>query len=143
VKVTLPRYRWWLLIAGLALLVAGLLCWPRTSVRFTREQYDRIRFGMTPAEVASSIGSDPSPIGRLIRGIERRGTWHTVASDVSGPPLLATDKADVDVWVDKSVIIEVQYRNGKAFVKMMDILVPSWKAKARNWLNWLRGLVGL
>jgi hypothetical protein len=39
------------------------------------------------------------------------------------------------------------FRDGKAVWKMMDIYVSPWKAKARNWLQWLRlwwlrGLVG-
>jgi hypothetical protein len=93
---------------------------------------------MTPAEIASSIGSDPSPIGRLSRAIEHRGTWHTAAWDESNPPLLVTDKPDVDVWADEYAVIEVRYLNGKAVVKTMDVRL----SQAQGWLRWLRRHVG-
>jgi len=53
------RYRWWLIVACLAAGMGVIGWWQlsaRAGGRFTREQYDRIRLGTTPAEVASSIG---------------------------------------------------------------------------------------
>jgi hypothetical protein len=48
------------------------------------------------------------------------------------------------VWYDPSVIIiHVSFHGGKAVLKTMESPVPAWKMKARDWLDWLRGLVGL
>jgi hypothetical protein len=130
VKQLLRRYRWWLLVACLALLVVGLLCWPRTSGRFTREQYDRIRLGMTPAEVSRSMGSAPSDVFSQWPGL-----WEQVAFESNGSP----PNGKTDVWLDGSVGICVCYRDGKAAVKFMDRQVPPWKIKATIWFYRLRG----
>ena len=133
------RYRWWLVIAGLAAIAIGVIWWqsgPRG--RFTREQYDRIRFGMTPAEVSRSMGSAPSDVFS-----QWPGMWEQVAFESNGSP----PNGKADVWLDGSVGICVCYRDGKAVVKFMDRQVPPWKIKARiwfyQWVYWLRGLVGL
>jgi hypothetical protein len=51
----------------------------------------------------------------------------------------------VDHWVDALVWISVRYRHGKASIKAFYIQPhpqPLLKSKAREWLDWLRGLVG-
>src|ERR1051326_2049336 len=88
----LRRYRWWLIIACLA---AVAISWWQLSGprgRFTREQYDRIRLGMTPAEVALSMGSAPSGRYRLTAGTND----------------------ETEVWVDECVYIYVFCSPGKA-----------------------------
>jgi hypothetical protein len=132
-KLKLPRYRWLLLIACLAAVAIGVISWQLTvppAGRFTREQYDRIRVGMTPAEVASAVGSGPSSI-EVIQRIPNRGHWQTVASEETRPPI-PYDKTEG--WVDESVIIEVGYWQGKAVLKMMETPRPAWKDWLPSWL---------
>jgi hypothetical protein len=92
---------------------------------------------MTPADVASSIGSAASG-AELIRRIPDGGPWDLVAMEGSWSPRF--DKTEA--WIDESVGIGVCYRDGKAALKSMEIRVPPWKVKARECLQWLRGLVG-
>jgi hypothetical protein len=101
----LSRLRWWLLITCLAAVAIGVIWWQLSSHgRFTREQYDRIRLGMTPAEVASCIGSGPSPIELLKRMQEEwfergnRGLWENVWEESRRP--FPSDK--MEVWFDES-----------------------------------------
>jgi hypothetical protein len=140
VKATVPRYRWWLLVACLALLVVGLLCWPRTRGRFTREQYDRIRLGMTPAEVLLALDNSARTTPFLVTP---NNDWDTVAEDGSGLPSPVVSGNFGWVWRDESVQIWVYYHDAKTVQKRMYTHVPSWKVKAREWLAWLRGLVGV
>jgi hypothetical protein len=139
----LPRSRWWLILACLALLVVGLLCWQRTSGRFTREQYDRIRLGMTPAEVALVMGGrGTGPVGTSVwdKALERIDSpaWDSVAEKSPAP--MAIDRAEA--WLDESAAVMVGYCDDKTIKKEMLTRVPLWKIKAREWLDWLRGLVG-
>jgi hypothetical protein len=48
----------------------------------------------------------------------------------------------VKSWSDKSVIITVDYHDGKTIEKEMHTRVPPWQLKARDWLAWLRWHVG-
>jgi hypothetical protein len=134
VKQFLGRYRWWLILACLA---AGVIGWwqlsARAGGRYTRAQYDRIRLGMTPAEVASVIGC---PSANYTDGL-----WDIVAD--AGGPLFFGQADRYEVWVDEPVRIVVCYRDGKTIANSMQTRVPPWKVKAREWLRWLRGLVGL
>jgi hypothetical protein len=67
------------------------------------------------------------------------GSWDLVA--IEGRGLMSCNYADV--WQDGYVEVCVAYRDGKAAIKDMEVAVPPWKLKARAWLYWLRGLVGL
>lgn len=133
----MPRRRWLLLIACLAAVAIAVVSWQLSGPRerFTREQYGHIRLGMTPADVALVMGG-PS------RGERRGGRWDTV--DREGPPPPSLRVLPVDKWVDETVAITVVYSDGdaRAIWKNMTIRVPPWKVKARNWLNWLRRVVG-
>jgi hypothetical protein len=144
VKVTLPRYRWWLLIVCLAAGIGVIGWWllsARPVGRFTRGQYDQIRLGMTPAEVASSIGSVSSGGQLMFRRPGRAIRWDLVAREGAWPPN-SVDK--VNTWGDESVVIGVFYRDGKAIFKQMETSVPLplWKAMAHKCRDWLRRLVG-
>jgi hypothetical protein len=136
-KLMLLRRRWLLLIACLTVAIAVI--WWQSPVqsegRFTRKQYDRIRLGMTPAEVGS-VMECPGANGDLLRD----GLWETVASD----GLASTASIDLaQTWLDEFVIVRVCYWDGKAIAKAIETPVPPWKLKCRACLYWLRGLVGL
>jgi hypothetical protein len=107
--------------------------------RRLRERYDRVRLGMTRAEVASCVGSAPSR-GELIIRILGGGDWDSAAHEEQAS---WSEVDDIDVWVDESLYIGVCYSHGKAVRKVMEISLPPWKVKAREWLARLRGLVGL
>jgi hypothetical protein len=132
-KLKLPRYRWFLLIACLAVAIAVISGWQLSSHRgrFTREQYDRIRLGMRPADVAEIMGP-PSPAEKFEMGAE----YELV--DAEG----IVDQATLELWEDRSVQIYVFYHDGKAVQKQMLSRVSPWKVKCRAWLDWLRGLLG-
>jgi hypothetical protein len=137
-KLKLPRRRW-LLIACLAAVAIAAITGSQVSGpsgRFTREQYDRIRFGMTPVEVASVMGCPPSGPVAMYRFID---SDFDLAADVGEPAKTALDSA---LWCDESLGVMVYYHNGKVALKQMLVRVPTWKVKAREWLYWLRGLVG-
>jgi hypothetical protein len=166
-KLKLPRRRL-LLIACLVVAIAAI-CWWQFSIqsRFTREQFDRIRFGMTPAEVSGVMGSAPSG-GTSSRHYYYEymfgygddpdiatDCWDIVADEANGwPDLLNSQVRDevhaallkvedrANTWGDESVQIWVMYHDDKVIRKEMQIRVPPWKVKALKWLDWLRGLVG-
>ena len=101
-----------------------------------REEYDRLRIGMTPAQVSQAMGSPPSDKERVLR-VSDLGPWERVADENYTNEYWFEN---TEVWRDGSVATIVYYRGGLAVVKMMVIRVPPWKAKVRGWLNWLRGL---
>jgi hypothetical protein len=138
-KLKLPRYRRWLLIACLAAVAIAVVSWQLSTPRgrFTREQYDRIRLGMTPAEVASVMGGVPPPDTPE----NYYGFWECLAEESDGLP---SEESDLRVyaWTEESVAIWVACRDGKTIQKEIHARVPSWKIKAYEWLHTLRGLVG-
>ncbi len=111
---------------------------------------------MTPADVALSMGSQPSD-RQQIQLLFDEGGWAYVASDSdevntphwhgvggklwdqSDPRLWPYEKTDM--WVDGYVDINVVYRDGKACMKIMAIRQPP-RSKLWGWLNWLRGIMG-
>jgi hypothetical protein len=200
-KLKLPRRRWLLLIACLA-AIGWWQFGPRE--RYTRKQFDRVRLGMTPAEVASCIGS--APLSRCISvgmtyeqvsGIMHEAGWHPLWDVRHNSPwdnslwrdsawedqlrlnninvsfhqdrvvshgaffhsdgiwesaaqeghMQITGFGEEEAWGDEYAVIRVYYdSHGRAALKMMEAHVPHWKAKAREWLEWLdvlRGLVGV
>jgi hypothetical protein len=46
-----------------------------------------------------------------------------------------------EAWSNGSVNVLVGYRDGKVILKAREVYQPWWKIKAREWLDWLRGLV--
>jgi hypothetical protein len=140
-KLKLPRYRWWLLIACLAVAI-GVIWWQLSDHRgrFTREQYDRIRLGMTPAEISQIMGCPP--MGLSVLEIPRAGMWEGVARDpMKEPDLQGTSFGGV--WSDGVVAICIRCRDSKVVTKSMIIYLSAWQLKTREWLYRLRGLVGL
>jgi hypothetical protein len=149
-KLKLPHRL--LLIAGLAAVAIGVIWWQLSipQGRFPRERYDRIRVGMTPAEVASCIGSGPCPTESLPR-IFPDGMVNVAWREASQPGLRTEAIIPesiwllkrVDIWVDDSDVICVGYFQGEVLMKLWGIRMPPWKVKARRLLIRLRGLVGL
>lgn len=67
------------------------------------------------------------------------GPWDLPAMEFSEAPKIYRDK--VEFRLDGPVLVEVWYRDGKVVLKGMNVRIPPWKAKAQEWLDWLRGLV--
>jgi hypothetical protein len=139
-KLKLPHHRWLLLIGCLAAVAIGFDIWlqfSRPVGQYTRKQYDRIRLGMTPAELSRSMCSPPTDEQRILQlsRMSPRGAreWVVVESDERPLPHEKTE-----IWYDGSVLITVGYRNGKAVLKMMEGSGPPWGANAGEWLDWLR-----
>jgi hypothetical protein len=69
-------------------------------------------------------------------------TWDYVAYEGPRPSPSPVFVDKTETWEDESVIVCVEYGHGKAVLKFMEVRVPQWKVKTREWLNRLRGLVG-
>src|SRR5262245_47546182 len=132
-QLKLPRYRWLLLIACLAAIGWWLLSGPR----LTREQYDRIRFGMTPAEVAAVMGGPPFA-EKMELPPWGHPDWEGVANSHEPDRVYTLDPdggPDGQAWLDGHACIWVGYSDdGKVIHKQMNIYHP-WKIKAREWLR--------
>jgi hypothetical protein len=131
-QVKLSRYRWLLLLLVAIAGLATWLFWPNAM----REKYDRIRLGMTRAEVASVMGWPPSGAD----AIQRYHSLDLVAAEERDP--MSTSFDATAAWSDESVVIGICYSKGEVVQKSMLIGVPPWKSKLRERLDWLRGLVG-
>jgi hypothetical protein len=133
VKQFLRRYRWWLL---LLVVIAGLASWSLWPKSLMREHYERIRIGMTTAEVRVIMKTD-HPLGTRDIMAMHVNDLEKVADEGPWPKgHLAGD--EVDDWYDGSIWIQVFYRDGKAFHKRMIV-----HSMLQQFLYWLRGLVGL
>jgi hypothetical protein len=150
IKLKLPRRRWFVLVGCLAAVVCGfaLLSFEEDrryqrilasqplggEHRFTREQYVRIRLGMTPGEVFRAVypSGPPKP-----RKYDRGGLGFVPREQVAveNDGLLLSCET-YDTFLDDYVTINVGYRGGKAVAKDMAIYVPP--SKAQEWLHWLR-----
>jgi hypothetical protein len=95
---------------------------------------------MTSAEVSRSMGFPPSDKERVSQ-VGSASSWEPVTVESNERP--GGPSETTEVWLDGSVATVVNYQDGKAALKMLEIRVPSWKIKARAWLAWLRGLAGL
>src|SRR5262249_37888663 len=98
-KLKLPRHRWSLLIACLAVAIAVLGWWKSSGPRGRLlERYDRIRLGMTPAEVAAVMGGLPpnTTESTSVSGPDYinvvYGFWDLVAQESDGLP---SDESDL------------------------------------------------
>jgi hypothetical protein len=129
-QVPLPRVRWkWLLVACLAAAVAVIGWWQlsvRPSGRFTREQYDRIRLGMTPAEVSEIIGAWASSPNKKVYAMEQ------VESESAAelPPYVNVPWRR---WYDGDAEISIWYQDGKVAHKELNRLILYWEMKIGEW----------
>jgi hypothetical protein len=140
-KLKLPRRRWLLLIACLAAVAIAVIGWPRTSGRFTREQYERVRIGMSLAEVEQTLGVPPGYYGLPTE------PWDRLELAESESPAVYRDaKTDPSsrfyIWEDDGGQIVVWIAADKKVVsKSHGVRVHPIKAMAQASLAWLRGLV--
>jgi hypothetical protein len=100
---------------------------------------------MTPAEVAAVMGglpnADKDSLHLTDEGWEvDSDSFETNASFVG--PFIVGGISNVGAWSNGSVNILIAYRDGKVIWKSRHVYQPWWKIKAREWLAWLRGLVG-
>ncbi len=135
------RYRWWLLLmVGMAGL-ASWLFWPKSAMR---EKYDRIRLGMTPAEVKEIMGRPPGGILYGSPWVLESEAWKSVASE---PPLPEQERivGEGGFWCDGHTGIMASYEgevSGIVHCKVLYVRMTPFEIKLREWLDWLRGLVG-
>jgi hypothetical protein len=88
-------------LAGLAVLVAAgvVVLWPRSSSRITRENFDRIKVGMSLAEVETILGAP---------GDYTTGPYDEFSPDLySGGDLDWARATKVDWWSDTSGVTVV------------------------------------
>jgi hypothetical protein len=147
----LPR-RWWILTACTTLVVLALAWWfaPASENRITREKYERIKMGMTPAQVEAAVGCQPKPmLFPLAPGVSLGpGVWETVAAE-SVAYWHATrafglgSTTEVDEWAYDGAWICVVYKSEKVQGKMLRVRLPAWRVTARKWFPSLCQRVGL
>jgi hypothetical protein len=103
-RLQLPRRRWIAVLAALA--VVGLFLFLRQRPRFSEEQFEQLREGMTEAEVVAVLGSPP---GDYRPAIWRQPSWYVSTSDAIGhlraqrgrslQDLEELERQDVEEWV--------------------------------------------
>jgi hypothetical protein len=138
-QVPLPRNRWWLLLLVAIAGLASWLSWPKSPMR---EKYDRIRLGMTMDEVNYIMGSPPAP--RTLYSspwVLESEAWKSVASE---PPLPAYHLlvGEGGFWCDGNTGITANCIDGKVSDRVLYVRMTPFEIKLREWLDWLRGLVG-
>jgi hypothetical protein len=106
-------------------------------------RYERLRMRMTRSEVRSAVGQLPA--GEEVWG--ERTTymeqWETVAKDVDANALPLPPSGEGitwDGWVDRDVIMYVNYRDGKAFSKTLVKTTRDWRRIANAWFARVRQL---
>jgi hypothetical protein len=122
-------------VAFAALLLVAL--WPLLNhARFTHEQYDRIRIGMTEAQVLAIIAHEPSA-WNVEAESARGGSWITEAGtdnwrDYPMPPTDGTWKSNA--WSDGYTMISVALKDGIVTDKQINRYVPAWRVMISKWI---------
>jgi hypothetical protein len=140
----IPRRRWWLVGAFLVacLLLAGWWVQRIDRERDAREQFERIRIGMTSEEVATIIGSKPFSRAHP-EDYLRAGTWEAIAADSLRVTVWMSGRSRDDVWNANGMYMCVAYTGDKLQSKMLARRVSDWELKLEQCLAWLRGVAGL
>jgi hypothetical protein len=136
------RYRWLLL---LLVAIAGLVSWffwPKSAMR---ERYERIRMGMTRAEV-TQIMVGVTTVAPLDFYTADDWKWKFQAYESDGTTITDDDVDDVQSgeninWGNGEARILVGFRDNKVIRRGIYVHLASWQISVRNWLDWLRGLV--
>lgn len=121
-------------VAVAAVAIAACLLRPSAGALF-----ERIRLGMTVAEVEALWGRPPDKVWPLGRG---DGEVFEAAEPAE---LFTTARAfqKSQWWVQGNYRTIVAYRDGRVEAKILQRRVPVWELKAKIWWAWLRDLVGL
>lgn len=139
------HWRRWVVAAG-AVLVAACWLWPaHVGPPFSRSQYNRIRLGMTREQVLAVVGCTP---GHYVSNRDRasRSQQPHFERDTQGGDLFALPPGKVQVhdnWADPIASISVTYVDGTVYWKQWFAEQPPWRVELAQWLDQLRGLVGL
>jgi hypothetical protein len=108
-----------------------------------REKYDRIRIGMTLAEVNEIMGGPPGGILYLSPWVLESEAWKSVARE---PP--STEEVEVllvgdgGFWCDGNTGITANCIDGKVSDRVLYVRMTPCEIKLREWLDWPRRLVG-
>jgi hypothetical protein len=121
--------------------------WPQpaaSDVRFTREQYDRIKVGMSEEGILSMLGprtDDPEhPNPHLGGQFVALDPWEWDLIDEVSPDRPPAPGQHGDMWCDRSYRIQVSFIDGRVAGKSFNVRLPRWRIVAREWLDWLHGL---
>jgi hypothetical protein len=112
--------------------IVGWLCGPWKASQFTRNQFEHIRMGMSPSEVASVMGCRPmgTPSNDLMRLME---------VDAGDSLKILGPTVRLDCWWDDAAIVAASYNVRGVNSKSLYVRVPRW----RLLLDWLRHRVGV
>jgi hypothetical protein len=141
-QVKFPRYRWWPLIACLvavAIAVIGSCLRSDPAAQLMRERYERVRLGMTQAEVESVMGDRPQVLaGYPLQEFDADIDWVILAMD-------GQSRSHLDAgyhWINRAGAVSITYQDGSVVGKTLTRRVRRWRSRAAESFNWLRGLVG-
>lgn len=144
------RNRRRLFAAGLALIVGGAAFLYYTSSRLTVVAYNRLKFGMTLAEVEATLGVTRGqylPIGdRVWTNKERETIWvfdlsaYATRSPGTGAGFVLDDDtgevvAEKRCWEDGDHQIWVFFRDGRMVSKFHLTTMPRWEVWLRRQLT--------
>jgi hypothetical protein len=137
-------------LAGLAVVAAGaVVLWPEPPSRITRENFDRIREGMTQAEVEAILGP-PGDYRTRLGDTKYQQGWQTDVDEYEDPTIATWNRllhgggVSVADWVGDTIWVQVfandarvvarafgfeRRRNGHALDNLL------WRAK-RQWHRW-------
>jgi hypothetical protein len=132
-----------LLLVGIAGLTSWF-AWPNVM----HKRYERIQPNMTPAEVNEIMGRSGNIVERngFFKSLGLDGVqWKTITSEGLSPALGDREAVWCDDYAYSGVThacVCVTYKDGKAVHKIMQVRMTPLEIKLREWLDWLRGLVG-
>jgi hypothetical protein len=126
VKQFLRRCRWWLLWL-VAIGLATWCLWVKPDNRFTRAQYDKIRFGMSPGEVQLIMGCPPT-------GMVDTRPFQYEAIDDTDPGFIYTGNGTLRdlIWPGDTSAIDVTFQDEKCVSKWLGKRVTWWKTALRR-----------
>jgi hypothetical protein len=136
----LPRRRWLLLAACVAVVGLALAYWRSGALpsRFTREQYDRIQFGMSEAQLLKIMGEPAT--GLAVSG---RQYWKEIDSAFYAMRTEVDPAPDRFLqWGDDQVTISAWTYRGQVVGKDLFVRVPAWWGMTKDCFNQVRRGIG-
>src|SRR5262249_29911999 len=137
-RMTLVRhYRCWIAVCVIGAILAS---WWISSAQLatgpSKENYDRIKIGMSPQEVRGIIGQLPASdrvVMTFLAQASREGQWEQTQCE-QGPKKWTLETAS-QWWLGTNVAIEVDYSAGKVIQKSLSVRRWLWHPKVRGWLG--------